>query len=117
MSKIIKYARDLRSSSTFAERLLWSRIRRRQLVNYRFRRQVPLGLYIADFICFESRLIVEIDGSQHYEQSQYDSERTKYLNNQGFKVVRYWNNDVMRNIDLILEDLLRHLDEQTRLNQ
>lgn len=114
MSDRIKYARMLRDSMTFAERLLWSRLRRRKLQGFRFRRQVPIGNYIADFVCIEMGLILEIDGSQHFEQVEYDDDRTKYLNSLGYEVVRYWNNDVLRDIDVVMADILCHLQRRIK---
>jgi len=91
-------ARRLRKNPTDAETHLWSRLRRKQLDGHRFRRQVPLGPYVADFVCFEARLIVEADGGQHAERAA-DKTRTAWLGAQGFKVLRLWNNDVLGNTD------------------
>ena len=98
-------ARTLRARQTDAERLLWSRLRDRRLVGRKFRRQHVMGDYIVDFICIESKLIVEVDGGQHGLQIEYDTERSRYLNRLGFTVLRYWNNDVLRNTEAVLEDL------------
>ncbi len=91
-------ARRLRKNPTDAETHLWSRLRRKQIDGFRFRRQVPLGAYVADFVCFEARLIVEADGGQHAERAA-DKTRTAWLEAQGFKVLRLWNNDVLGNTD------------------
>ena len=88
-------ARELRRNPTEAERLLWKHIRRRQLGGYRFRRQHPLGRYIVDFFCFEQRLVIEIDGGRHSERGIYDSRRTEWLEANGCKVMRFWNNQVL----------------------
>jgi very-short-patch-repair endonuclease len=104
-------ARELRKNLTDAERALWQHLRHRQIGGQRFRRQHPIGPYIVDFFCFEKRLIVEIDGGQHSEQVAYDEERTKWLEARGFRVLRFWNNDVLGNIEgvkqVILEELTR----------
>ena len=102
-------ARQLRKNPTDAERLLWNHIRRRQLGGYRFRRQHPIGPYIADFLCFERRLIVEIDGSQHYKQTDYDSRRTAWLESQSFTVIRFWDNQVLREIESVKEAIYQKL--------
>ena len=98
-------ARQLRKNSTDAEKFLWSHIRNRQLEGWKFRRQVPIGHYIADFVCFELRLIVELDGGQHAEQLDYDLRRTEFLQAKGYRVVRFWNNEVLGNIEGVLETL------------
>jgi very-short-patch-repair endonuclease len=91
-----KNARKLRKTMTNAERAVWSFLKQRQVEGKRFRRQVPIDHYIVDFACFEARLIIEIDGSQHFE-SESDKERDAYLHAQGFRVLRFWNNDVLAN--------------------
>ncbi|MBM3516143.1 MAG: endonuclease domain-containing protein [Alphaproteobacteria bacterium] len=101
-------AKRLRKQQTDAEKLLWSKIRNRLLANAKFRRQWPIGNLVAEFVCVEAKLIVELDGGQHAE-SKHDSTRTSILEKLGYRVVRYWNNDVMQNIDGVLESLLKHL--------
>jgi very-short-patch-repair endonuclease len=91
----------LRDASTPAEQKLWSRMRNDQL-GVTFRRQHAIGNYIVDFCSPRKKLIIELDGSQHLEQKEYDEERTKYLKSRGYRVLRFWNNDVMNNIDDIL---------------
>ena len=98
-----RIARKLRSTPTAAEARAWSRLRRRQIAGHRFRRQVPLGRYVVDFVCFDSRLIVEIDGGQHSNQAKRDATRTVWLEAQGFKVLRFWNNDVLGKTDSVIE--------------
>jgi len=98
-------ARALRVRQTDAERLLWSRLRNRQFAGYKFRRQEVIGIYIADFVCLEAKLIIELDGGQHNEQIDYDAERSGYLIRLGFKVLRFWNNDVLQNTDAVLEHI------------
>lgn len=87
-----RYARQLRSASTDAERHLWHYLRRRHLFGYRFRRQAPVGPYIVDFLCVEARLVIELDGGQHSEQKDYDDARTDYLAALDMRVLRFWNN-------------------------
>ena len=77
-------------------------LRNRQICQLKFRRQVPIGRYIADFVCFENKLIIELDGGQHADAENYDEERTVWLQSQGFVVVRFWNNDVMSNMEGVL---------------
>jgi len=98
-------ARALRARQTDAERLLWSRLRNRYFADYKFRRQEVMGVYIVDFICLEAKLIIELDGGQHSTQIDYDAERSGYLNRLGFKVLRFWNNDVLQNTDAVLENI------------
>jgi len=95
-------ARELRKKSTDAERLLWRHLRAKQLEGLKFRRQQPIGDYIADFVSFDKQVIVEVDGSQHVVRKAKDDHRTKWLEERGFKVLRFWNNDVMKNIAGVL---------------
>ncbi|HEY4542624.1 MAG TPA: endonuclease domain-containing protein [Noviherbaspirillum sp.] len=101
-----KNARTLRSGMTLAEQRLWNALRGKQIENTRFRRQHPIGPYIADFACVEQLLIVELDGGQHQEQIEYDDRRTAFLQQQGWKVLRFWNNDVMSNLDGVLSSIV-----------
>jgi adenine-specific DNA-methyltransferase len=96
-------ARELRKNSTEAEQILWKHIRLRQLGGYKFRRQQPLGPYFVDFVCLEKRLIVEVDGGQHSEQVAYDSERSAWLEAQGYRILRFWNNEVLKEIEIVKE--------------
>jgi very-short-patch-repair endonuclease len=102
-------ARSLRKNSTRAENRLWYFLRNRNLFGYKFMRQYVIPPYIVDFVCREKFLIVEIDGGQHCEQSWYDSKRTAYLEKIGFKVMRYWNNEVLRDPHIVLEEILAML--------
>ena len=104
---------ELRKELTLAERKLWSAIRNDQL-GVNFRRQHAIGKYIPDFVCIEKKLIIELDGSQHLEQTEYDAERTKYLEAQGYKVIRFWNNDVVNRNDSVLKVIL---DSLTNANE
>jgi very-short-patch-repair endonuclease len=108
-----KRARTLRAQMTDAERKLWFALRDRRFVNFKFRRQVPLGPFIGDFVCFSARLIVEVDGGQHAE-SEYDERRDRWLAANDFLVKRFWNNDVLTNIEGVLIVLLELLHERTR---
>jgi very-short-patch-repair endonuclease len=104
-------ARALRSEMTEAENRLWQMLRSRQTERYRFRRQVPIGPFIADFVCHEARLIVEIDGGQHDPSSELQKRRTWFLESEGYRVLRFWNNEVLDNPGgvqtAIAEDLRR----------
>ncbi len=102
-------ARELRSNMTDAELLLWYKIRRRQLYDFRFRRQYVMERYIVDFICLEAHLIIELDGSQHMEQVADDNERDCYLAEQGYKVLRFWNNELLHDMDAVLLVIGQHL--------
>ncbi len=95
-------ARDLRSQATDAERTLWTHLRNSQIEGVKFRRQQPVENYIADFISFAPRLVVELDGSQHAEHNEYDEHRSNCFRQNGFKVLRFWNNEIFENIDGVL---------------
>ena len=109
--KIMRQAGELRKEPTPAERKLWSRIRNDQL-GVNFRRQHAIGNYIPDFCSPKAKLIIELDGSQHLEQEEYDKERTKYLESQGYKVIRFWNNDIMNNIEGVILAIMYALEKQ-----
>jgi very-short-patch-repair endonuclease len=96
-------ARTLRKNPTDAEIRLWSKLRHKQIEGFRFRRQRPVGPYIVDFICLNSQPIIEVDGGQHNEPSEYETRRTQYLENEGFRILRFWNIDVLANTDGVLE--------------
>jgi len=101
---------ELRKESTPAEHKLWAVIRNDQL-GVNFRRQHAIGKYIPDFVCIQKKLIIELDGSQHLEQVEYDEERTKHLNSLGYKVIRFWNNDVTSNIDGVILAILHAMED------
>lgn len=103
-------SRSLRKSQTEAEKRLWNAVRNRQIASTKFRRQVPIGPCIADFVAFEKRLIVEVDGGQHAE-STVDAKRTAYLEEQGFRVIRFWNNEVLNNLDGVLLTIAVQIDD------
>jgi very-short-patch-repair endonuclease len=104
-------ARALRVSMTDAERRLWACLRGRRLVGYKFRRQHPLGRYILDFACIEHRLAIEADGGQHSE-SAADERRTAWLERQGWRVLRFWNNEILANSEGVQEMILQALGER-----
>src|SRR6266478_5934112 len=101
-------ARRLRQSSTDAERRMWSALRDRRLIRYKFRRQHPIGQYIVDFACTEHRVVIELDGGQH-AGSTAEARRTARLESQGWTVIRFWNNDVLSNTNGVVETILRTL--------
>ena len=98
---------------TDAEKELWRHLRKRQLNNFKFRRQHPFGDYILDFVCLEAMLVVELDGGQHATQVDADSKRTLELNKAGFRVLRFWNNEVLNNIEGVVESILVVLHKKT----
>jgi very-short-patch-repair endonuclease len=104
---------QLRKELTPTERKLWSRICRDQL-GVTFRRQHAVGNFIPDFVCIEKKLIIELDGSQHLEQEEYDQERTNFLESAGYKVVRFWNNDVTNNIDEVILAIIQALEDEDK---
>ncbi len=106
--KLQQRAKRMRKEMTPAERKLWYALRGRRLVGYKFRRQVPIGRYIADFVCFNPKLIVEVDGGQHHNNA-YDEGRDNWLKTQGFKLVRFWNPDVLKNISNVVETVLNEV--------
>ncbi|AXS42082.1 endonuclease domain-containing protein [Breoghania sp. L-A4] len=109
---MLPFARRLRRSQTEAEARLWHRLRNRQLGGWKFRRQVPVDRFVADFLCEDARLIVELDGGQHAERLAEDAERTAVLEACGYRVARYWNPEIFDNIDGVLEDILAHLEKR-----
>jgi very-short-patch-repair endonuclease len=104
-------ARSLRETPTDAESLLWYHLRDRRLANFKFRRQRPIGPYFADFACIEAKLIVELDGGQHVEAAGYDENRTRFIEAQGYRVLRFWNNEVLAQADAVRERILLALQE------
>jgi very-short-patch-repair endonuclease len=104
-----KLARTLRKRSTEAEKLLWSRLRGRRFEGIKFKRQAPIANYVVDFVALDLKLIIEVDGGQHDMRATQDAERTRILEEWGYHVVRFWNNDVLGNIDGVLEAILQEL--------
>ena len=105
-------ARHLRKNLSDAESRLWWRLRQKQLGGFRFRRQVPLGPYVADFVCLSAKLVVEVDGGQHAERVEHDESRSAWLVANGFRVLRFWNNDVLGNTEGVLETILDALEDR-----
>ena len=105
---------ELRRESTPAEQRLWSRIRNDQL-GVTFRRQHAIGNYIPDFCCPKAKLIIELDGSQHLDQVEYDAKRTNYLESRGYKVIRFWNNEVMKDIDGVIRAIIQATESERHL--
>jgi very-short-patch-repair endonuclease len=106
------YARELRNNSTKAERRLWGRLQRRQLGGFKFRRQRPVGPYICDFVCLEASMVIELDGSQHVAQAPYNANRDSFLRSNGFRVLRFWNGDVLSQTDTVVETIYEALHRQ-----
>jgi len=104
-------ARSLREAPTDAESLLWYHLRDRRLANYKFRRQRSIGPYFADFACLEAKLVVELDGGQHVVAASYDENRTRFIEAQGYRVLRFWNNEVLTQTDAVRERILQALQE------
>ena len=111
MKDLKKIVRKLRQNMQVPERILWAKLRARRFENYKFRRQEQIDNYIVDFVCYEKRLIIELDGRQHLtiEKIQEDEARSMYLKEKGFNIVRYYNSDILNNIDTVLEDLWGNL--------
>jgi len=101
-------AKDLRKNSTDAERALWQHLRGKQFDGSKFRRQQPIGRYIVDFVCFEKKIVIEVDGGQHSDTQDQDAIRDLWLHDQGFTVYRFWNHDVLQNIEGVLSQILNH---------
>jgi very-short-patch-repair endonuclease len=108
---ILQRARELRQPQTPAEATLWQHLRNRNLV-YKFRRQHPIDRFIIDFYCAEARLCIEIDGGSHFEteQAEYDAVRTEYLEQLGYKVIRFTNNDVRYNIHAVVDEIIKQVE-------
>ena len=102
-------ARQLRRDQTDVEGKLWFRLRARQLSGAKFRRQYPIGAFIADFCCYERGSVIELDGGHHAEHVDADQSRTDFFVSQGYRVLRFWNNEVMENIDGVLEQIAHTL--------
>ncbi len=102
-------AQTLRKTSTEAENKLWGSLRNRRLRGWKFRRQAPIGNYIVDFVCLDAKVVVEVDGGHHQEQAGYDEERSKWLRCEGYRVLRFWNNQVLKEIESVQESILTEL--------
>ncbi len=106
-------SRQLRGNTTDAERLLWSKIRRKQIKNYQFFRQKPIGKYVVDFYCKEARLVIEVDGGQHYEDINIveDKKRDEFLKNLGMRVLRFTNLDILKNINNVVNGIYEEINK------
>ena len=105
-------ARSLRRDMTDAETKIWQRLRAHRFMGLSFRRQLPVGPYVVDFVCLEARLIIEIDGGQHASnQAAYDTKRDAWLRSEGFRILRFWNNDVLKNLRGVLERIAEALQD------
>ena len=108
-----KLQRTLRKNMTAAERKLWSVLRGRQFDGYKFRRQHPYGRYILDFVCLERRVVIEVAGGQHADSEIADLDRTTYLEQGGFRVLRFWNHEVLNRIETVTARIWHELHENT----
>ena len=112
--KTLGNARALRLEHTDAEGLLWSRLRDKQIDGHKFRRQQPIGPYIADFACMTEKLLIELDGGGHAEQKTKDRRREEYLQRSGYRVLRFWNTEVFENLSGVLEKVREALEQPPR---
>ena len=103
-------AREMRKNLTESEQALWKHLRMRQLAGCKFRRQQPIGPYIVDFVSFARKVIVEVDGGQHSQQAEYDSARTAWLEAQEYRVLRFWNRQVLKEIEAVKAVILKTLE-------
>lgn len=110
MQRIWRNARELRNSATDAERKLWQQLKGRQMLGIKFRRQYPIAGYIADFASPDVRLVVELDGGQHLERREYDRQRSRRMACNGYRVLRFWNDDVLLRTDDVLAEIVRMID-------
>jgi len=107
-------ARKLRVNAPEAEQKLWSKLRKRQLDGFQFRRQYSIGPYFADFICLEAKLVIEVDGSQHADREAQDERRSEFLRTEGYRVLRFWNSEVMSDVDSVVERIAEVLRQTPR---
>jgi len=113
MTKKTAFSKYLRRNPTAAETLLWAELRNRKCGGYKFRRQVPIGKYVVDFLCVAQKLIVEVDGPSHLDAVEYDANRTRILESQGYHVIRLTNNDVIEDLDACIEAIWKSLKNAT----
>ncbi len=113
-----QYSRQLRENMTDAERNLWAKIRMKQLKGYQFYRQKPIGDYIVDFYCPKAKLVIEVDGSQHFsdEMTEDDKIRDEYINSLGLKVLRFTNTDILTHIDGVVESIIKNMEDEIPLS-
>ena len=108
--KVFAHSRELRHNTTLAEQKLWTALRACQPENVHFRRQHAMGNYIVDFCASRQKLIIELDGGQHLEQEAYDQERTEFLQSKGYRVLRFWNDDVLKDTNSMVQVILEALN-------
>ena len=116
LKQLVSFAKDLRKNSTDTERSLWKHLRAKRFEGFKFRRQEPVGHYIVDFVCFESRVIIECDGGQHGLQTERDQERDRWFEEQGYRVLRFWDNEVLKNPEGVLEAIFNACRDHPPLN-
>ena len=109
-STLQPHAKRLRRDETDAERKLWMHLRDRQMNGFKFRRQQPIGRYIVDFFCPEQRLVVELDGGHHTAQIEADQRRTEFLTKAGYRVLRFWDNEVLSDTEAVLQKIVEELN-------
>jgi len=107
---LIRFKKSLRKSQTDVESVLWYHLKNRRFQNVKFRRQHILSGYIVDFVCLEKKLVIELDGGQHTQRTEYDSVRTIKLESDGFQVLRFWNDELFNNMDGVLETIIQALN-------
>ena len=115
-STLRQYAKNLRRQSTDTEHHLWYYLRANRL-GFKFKRQVPIGSYIVDFVCFEKHLVIELDGGQHLNNQLYDKKRSDWLKAHGFKILRFWNNQMLMETEGVMETIYRAVVEEVPLPQ
>lgn len=108
-NRLTRLARQLRGSATDAERMLWRLLRAHRFDGYKFRRQQPLGRYIVDFVCFDAKLVIELDGGQHADTIESDRARDAWLQSEGYRVVRIWNNELFENKAGVMDKIMEML--------
>ena len=109
-AELLSYAKRMRHAPTDAESALWRHLRAGRLADHKFKRQQPIGNFIVDFVCFTQKIIIEVDGGQHADMQTADKARTAWLEAQGFRVLRFWNDDVLQRMELVLEEVVRVLE-------
>ncbi len=102
-------ARQLRNDMTEAEKWLWEKLRSRELDGFKFRRQRPIGPFVVDFVCLKKKIVIEVDGGQHAEELEQDKRRSEFLTREGYKVLRFWNHEVLQNGEAVLSAIHCHL--------
>jgi very-short-patch-repair endonuclease len=113
--KVFGHAKQLHRNMMPAEVKLWARLRSHRLEGIHFRNQHAIGNYVVDFCAPRKKLIIELDGSQHIEQEGYDKERTEYLESKGYIVIRFWNNDVMKDVDSVIRAIMQVMESERHL--